>query len=129
RVGDLQVDDVDVEVGGQDGDVGDGAGPVGHRHADLAEVGRGAEPGRQVDPGGPGLLERRQQRVPVAGGDDLAHVAQRLDELVEDLDDGGAVVVADVGPDAGVAGRDPGHVPEPAGRQPQQRPVLDAAGV
>ena len=43
---------------------------------------------------------------------------------VEGGDDGGSVVGAHVGPDAGLPRRDPGHVAEPAGGQPQQRRVL-----
>ena len=46
------------------------------------------------------------------------------DEAVERVDDGVAVLGADVGPDARVAGGDAGHVAEAAGGQPQQRRVL-----
>ena len=48
-------------------------------------------------------------------------------QLVEHVDDGDAVVAADVGPDARVPRGDAGHVPEAAGGQAQQRPVLLAA--
>ena len=40
------------------------------------------------------------------------------------VDDRGAVLGADVGPDAGMAGGDAGHVAEAAGGQAQQRGVL-----
>ena len=57
-------------------------------------------------------------------GHPAPHGAEGLDEQVEGLDDGIGVVVADVGPDGGLAGGDPGHVPEAAGGQLQQGGVL-----
>ena len=127
RVGDLQVLDVDVQLAEQGGDLGQHARPVGHRHPDLGQLlGLGQLAG-QADPGHPRPLEGVEQAVPVAGGDQVPHVGQRRHQAVEGLDDGGAVLGADVGPDPGGAGGDAGHVPEPPGGQPQEGGVLGGA--
>ena len=46
------------------------------------------------------------------------------EQRVERVDDRPGVLRADVRPNAGVSGRHPGHVPEAAGGQPEQRTVL-----
>ena len=63
------------------------------------------------------LLEDRQQTLSVVVGDDGAHLGERCKQAIEHVHDGGAVLGADVGPDAGVSGGDAGHVAEAARRQ------------
>ncbi len=60
----------------------------------------------------------------VALGDPAAHAGERLDELIEGLDDGLGVVIADAGPDRRLPGRDPGHVAEAARGQLEDRRTL-----
>ena len=83
-----------------------------------------ADASGQVATGELRALEHGQQRVAVGLVHRGAHVAEPGDEAVEHVDDRRAVLGADVGPDAGMTGGDPGHVAEAAGREPQQRPVL-----
>ena len=123
-VGDLEVGDVHVERAGQRGDLGEHPGAVGHGDPDLAEVADPREARREVGACAARLLEHRQQPVTVGVRHDAAHLGERREQAVEHVDDGGAVLGADVRPDAGVAGRDAGHVAEAAGRQPQQGAVL-----
>ena len=130
RVGDLEVDHADAQLGRHGQDLGELAGTVDHRDAHLDQaLGPGYALG-QGPPGGGGPVEHLEQPVPVAVGHPPAHVGQGGDERVERVDDGPGVLVADVGPDAGLPGGDPGHVAEAAGRQLEQGGVLlaDPAG-
>ena len=70
------------------------------------------------------LCERAVQRVAVLAVDDVADVAQSIDQPVEGGDDRRPVLGADVEPDAGMPAGDAGHVTEAAGSQPQQGGVL-----
>ena len=117
-VRDLEVDDVDAETRGQGRDLGDHAFTVGHRHAQLEHGLPGGDPHREVAAGDPSVFQQLEQRVAFTTGDDGAHARQFLEVLVECADDGVAVGQTDIGPDRGVARRDPRHVAEPAGRQP-----------
>ena len=123
-MGDLEVLDVHVELAGQGGDLGQHAGAVGHRHAQLDELVGPGRPGRQADARPTSALEGPQQGFTIALVDDLPRLLQGQDETVEDLHDGGAVLGTDVGPDPGMAGRHPRHVAEASRRQPQQGGVL-----
>lgn len=77
-----------------------------------------------------GGFQATQQRLSIAGGHDLAGLAEGADEAVEGLDDRVSVLGTDVGPDTGVAGRHPRHVPEAAGGQPEEGAVgVGRAGV
>ena len=55
------------------GDLGEDAGPVGHRDPQLHQRGPGGRAHRQVAPRGPGPLEQVEQRGPVGVGDEVAH--------------------------------------------------------
>ena len=78
-------------------------------------------PRRQASPGGARTLQHVEQAVAIAGRDQGAHAGERVDVLVERGDDRVTVRDADVGPDPGMARGDPGHVAEPARREPEQR--------
>ena len=86
--------------------------------------------GHAPEPGGHGhsclarFLEQRHQSVAIVLVHHVAHLGERVDELVELVDDGRAVLGADVGPNAGMAGRHARHVAEATGREPQQHPLF-----
>ena len=139
---DLEVGDVDAELGGQREHLGGGAGAVGDGDAHLGQVlGAAGDPAGQVDPGVAGRgSSTAEQRVPVVAGHDVAApAAEPVDEAVERVDDGVAVLGADVGPDGRVARRRCGSCPGSrrrpgaAGRRaprPARRPgVISVAAV
>jgi hypothetical protein len=64
------------------------------------------------------------QGLAVVGADDVANLAQSVDELVEHTDDGGAVLGADVEPDRRTPARHPRHVAKAAGGEAQQRSMF-----
>ena len=96
-------------------------GSLRHRDAHLGDVVGGGHPAGQVAPRVLGRGEVGEQPGAVAGVDQGPEPRQLLDQVVERGQDGRAVRGADVGPDVGAAGGDPGHVAEAAGRQAQQR--------
>ena len=101
------------------------ASAVGHGDADLAEV-AGAGDARRAGwrgPRGPARAPRAARRGRRRRRSTRTSV-ERGEQAVEHIDDGGAVLGADVGPDARVAGGDARHVAEPAGRQAQQGAML-----
>src|SRR5438270_5896096 len=112
-VGDLQVPDVDIELARQGCHLGEHAGAVGHRHPHLDQLlGPGRGPGGKAATGGAGPLQGRQETLPVAPGGEVADLAQGGHQPVQGRDDGVAVLGTDVGPDPGMTGGHPGHVPE-----------------
>ncbi len=124
RVRDLDVVDADAGVGRQRRDLGQHAGPVRHRDPQLSQVLGSHDAGREIPPGRAGPLEGAEERVVVPRGDAVTHHAQVANQCIEGLHDGQGVLGADVGPDAGMAGRDPGHVAEAPSGQAQQGAVL-----
>ena len=92
-----------------------------------ASVSGSRDPARQVGPGDPRPLQAIEEAVAIDGVDDVAHLAEPIDQAVERGDDGVAVLVADVEPDVGMAAGDAGHVAEPAGGEAQQGGVLVGA--
>ena len=85
------------------------------RDAGRATEGRRAVAARSRTP---------EERLVVPLGHPAAHGPQGVEQQVEGGHDGAGVVVADARPDGGLAGGDPGHVPEAAGGQLEQGPVL-----
>ena len=113
------------EVGGQHRDRCQRAGSVRDRHPQLGlvHVARWDGSGGCAEPSAPRRARRaaprgRRPPRPVAG------LAELGEQPVHRVEDRVAVLGADVGPDAGLAGGDAGHVAEPTGRQAQQRAVL-----
>ena len=110
---------------GSRGDLGQHTGPVGHRHAQLHELGVDGRPDGEVARAPRALVRadragrhgRRRRRAPRTS-------CSAREVVVEAGDDRVAVGDADVGPDRGVTGGDAGHVSEPTGGEPQQRRVL-----
>jgi hypothetical protein len=123
-VGDLHVGDVHTQVARQGGDLGQHPGLVGYGHPQLRQaLGRHGVGGqRAAGRGGP--PQHLEQPGPVPGRHPVTHGGQVPEQGVEGGHDGRRVLGAHVGPDGGLAGGHPGHVPEPAGRQAQQGPVL-----
>ncbi len=123
-MGDLEVDDADVEIGGQGEDRRQHAFAVGDGQAELDQVLGSGHARRQVDPRPPRLTQHVEQPIAIAFSHDRAHLAQPRDQLVQLDHDGVAVLGADVGPDARMAGRDARHVAKAARGQPQHGAVL-----
>ena len=105
------------------------ARPVGHGDAQLGQVVGPGDAGGQVAPGRAGRFEHFEQGGTVVAGHAVAHRrAGRRPACRAWPTMAPGVLGADVGPDARVPGRHPGHVAEAAGGQAQQRAVLLGAG-
>ena len=127
EVDDLEAGDVDAVLGGEREDLGRRTEAVGDRDADLGQLlGVVIRLGR-LRPAVRARCRRPRQRVAVDRTDDVTHLGEPGDQAVEGVDDGRAVLVADVEPDVGMAAGDAGHVPEPAGGEAQQGGVLVGA--
>jgi hypothetical protein len=124
RVCDLEVVDVDVEIGGEGGDRSDLPLAVEHRDPDLEQFGRRRCTRGKAHPRRPCGLEAVEQPIPIGLRDLSPHLPQRPDQVVEGLGDGCPVLGTDVGPDPRLSCRYPGHVPEAARRESQDRRVL-----
>ncbi len=99
-------------------------GRSGMADADLGQVGGAGDPAGQVGPGRAGAGEHGRGARRVAPATTSRMRPSPVDQAVEPVDDGDAVLVADVGPDGRVPGGDAGHVAEAAGGQAQQGGVL-----
>ena len=128
RVGDLEVDDADAGIGRQREELDHDARLVSHRDAELGQVVGSGDAGGQAAPGRTGRLERLEQGGAVVTGHVVTHRVQVADQPVERVDDGPGVLGTDVGPDARVPGRHPGHVAEAARGQAQECAVLFGTG-
>ena len=78
RVRDLDVVDPDARIGGERGDLGQHAGTVGDRDAQLGQVVGPHDAGREVPPGRAGPLERAEERVAVVRGHPVPHSRRSL---------------------------------------------------
>ena len=124
-VGDLEVDDVDAEVAGQGGDLGQHPGAVGHRDPDLGQLLRARGAFAEGPPGRGGPVEDLEQRGAVAVGHPVAHRGRASSMSRSRASTMAAALSAQMsGQMRGLAGGDPGHVAEAAGGQPQQGGVL-----
>src|SRR5579875_3067929 len=122
-VGDGQVVDVDVEVSGQAGEFGQH--PLAVRDGDP-QLGQAVGPGgsgRQGAAGRAGPAQELEQAGPIGPGNLGSQLGEVGQQAVQPGHDGLGVLGADVAPDVGLAGGDPGYVPEPAGGQAQQGAV------
>ena len=125
RVGHLEVDDAHVEVGGQREDRAR-ARPRGRGWSGAARPGPRAGP---PAPAGSTRARRAWSSTPSSRSRSPSATIARTSASASISSSSSAtmavaVLGADVGPDARVAGGDAGHVPEPAGRQAQHGPVL-----
>jgi len=98
-MGDLDVDDADVELGGARRDPGQRPLLIGDRNPQLDQILGPREAGGKRDTSGACRLEDRQQRRAVTLGDDLADAGERVDEHPELCVDRCCVLGADVRPD------------------------------
>ena len=124
RVRDLDVRDVHTEATGGRRDLGQHAGPVGHRNEELDEIAREHGPHRKIAARRARPFEQLRERVAIAGRDKVACRAECLQVRVERLEHRVAIRREDVEPDRGMTRGDPRHVAKAAGRQPEQRAVF-----
>ncbi len=124
RMRDLNVVDADSGVGGQRCDLGDNAVTVGHPDPQLSQVVGSYGTGREASPGGAGLLERRQDPVPILGGHPVPHSAEIREQRIERIDDCRRVLGADIRPNARMPRCDAGHVTKAACGEAEQGAVL-----
>ena len=121
----LEVGDVDTKVGRKGEDLCRRPGTVRDRDPELGERLGMDDPARQVASGVSGHCEAVLDLVPIAAVDRGAQLTEIADQVIERVDDGRSIRLADVESDVGTTTGDPRHVPEPARSEAQERGIAD----